>query len=338
MKQRWASWVAFAGAREGGLTLALFRIAVGLIAFGGMLETVLYGVAPIVWVDKESGGAFELKGNWLIRLVGGPSSTVVWTFIVLSLIGSLCVAFGLGGRAITFLTLQVYGATTTLNSEAGGGYDALITNAMWLLFLGGASSNLSLDCRLSALSKKGRGRFWDPTIQVPAFARRLAIFQILVVYTATGLQKLSPVWTPVGGYSALYWVYQETTWPRFDMRWTANVYPVTQVMTAVTWHWEMSAFLMFFFYWFRATRERTTPGWRGWLRTRANRYDLRKPFLAIGALLHLGVLATIAVGPFSYISLAYYLAFFTPDEANGLLERVSLWLSSRATRLFFARG
>lgn len=311
MRRRWQAFVRFAGEREAGWSLGAMRIAIGLIACFSVLENVLYGVVELVWVEADAGGVFDVGGNWLVQLMGGATPTVVWALVVGSFLASATLAVGFGGRVTTFLTLQLYQALTTLNSSAGGGYDALLTNAMWLLFIGNGSATLSLDSRL----KSGK---WASDAGVPAIARRLAIFQILIVYGTTGLQKLSPVWTPAGGYSALYWVFQEPTWRRFDMRWTAHVYPLTQIATAITWHWETGAFLMFLFYWYRATPER-----KGWLRRQANRFDLRIPFLAIGLMLHLGILLLIAVGPFSYASLAYYVAFLRPQE----LEK--LWLDVR---------
>jgi hypothetical protein len=310
VKRRWAAWVRFVSERESGLTLALFRIAVGLIAFVEMLETVLYGVARVAWLDKSAGGAFALKGNWLIQLLGGASPATIYGLLAVSMITSVCVAAGLGGRLVTFVALQSYGAVANVNGSAAAGYDALITNAMWILVIGGASSTLSLDSRIR------RGAFYIEEATVPAIARRLAIFQLLVVYGMTGLQKLSPVWTPAGGYSALYWVYQEPTWRRFDMSWTASVYPIFQIATAISWHWELGAWLMFLYYWYRATPERP-----GRLRRVANRFDLRKPYLAIGVALHAGIFATLAVGPFSFICVAYYLAFMTPVEAKRALAR-----------------
>jgi hypothetical protein len=310
VKRRWQAFVRFTGEREAGWSLAVMRIAVGLVAFFGMLENVTYGVVELVWVEVDAGGVFDVGGNWLVRLLGGATPGVVWALVVGSLIGSAAVAIGLGGRLATFATIQVYQAVSTLNSSAGGGYDALLTNAMWLLVIGNASATLSLDSRL----KHGK---WNADVTVPAIARRLAIFQILIVYLTTGLHKLSPVWTPVGGYSALYWIFQEPTWRRFDMRWTAHVYPLTQLATAVTWHWETGAGLMFLFYWYRATPER-----KGWLRRQANRFDLRIPFLGIGLMLHLGILILIAVGPFSYASLAYYFAFLTPEETRRIWQRI----------------
>jgi len=302
VRQLWQRWVEFVSERESGHVLAIVRMAVWLVAFGELCEMVLYGMVDIVWVGRADGGVFTTTGNWLVRAFGGPTHTVVWGLLLFAMLGSLTLFAGLGGRLTPFLTLHAYAAVTSINSQAGGGYDPLLTNAMWLLAIGNGATTLSLDARLKTGSFSG-----GP--EVFAIARRLLVFQILIVYGTTGLQKLSPVWTPAGGYSALYWVFQEPTWNRFDMKWTANVYPLTQIASAVTWHWELSAFGMFLYLWYRLTPERG-----GGVRRLANRYDLRLPYLGVGVLLHVGILLALCVGPFSYASLAYYPAFFSWSE------------------------
>jgi hypothetical protein len=69
---------------------------------------------------------------------------------------------------------------------------------------------------------------------------------------------------------------------------------------------------MFLYLWYRRTPERG-----GRLRRLANRYDLRLPYLAVGVMLHLGILIALFVGPFSYASLAYYPAFFSFAELSN---------------------
>ena len=65
-------------------------------------------------------------------------------------------------------------------------------------------------------------------------------------------------------------------------------------------------------------RQRDSLGPRGGrLRRWVLRYDLRKPFAAIGVGLHLGILALLNVGPFSPISLSYYLCLIPPRVSEG---------------------
>jgi hypothetical protein len=108
------------------------------------------------------------------------------------------------------------------------------------------------------------------------------------------------------------------------MDFTAWVYPLTQVATAITWHWETGAWVMLLVYYYRYTRDRP-----GRLRALSNRWDLRLPFAGIGISLHVGILLTMNVGPFSWVSMSYYLCLFRPEEVS----RVGSAIAGRARRL-----
>ncbi|WP_428261222.1 HTTM domain-containing protein [Haliangium sp.] len=303
----WRAWVALLSRREPATGLACFRLAVGLVALYSLLSVGLSGLVGVLWIDAAHGGYKPLgAGNWLLSLLGGPQPDTVYPLYGLALALTLAFTAGVGGRVagriIAFATLHVYLALVMINSEATGGYDLLISNAMWLCVLGDATAALSLRCRL------GTGR-WIPPTSIPAWPRYLALFQLLLMYTSTGLHKLTADWTPAGGYSALFRVYQDPTWRRFDMDWTAWVYPLTQIATALTWCFEVSALLLLLVLYFRATADRP-----GRLRRLCNRRDLRLGFAAMGLCLHLGILVTFNVGPFSWITLAYYLCLWHPDE------------------------
>jgi hypothetical protein len=307
VSRAWRSWVALLAEREGPETQAVFRALVGVVLFGAVVT--MWDEADVLWVDVSNGGAFTLgPGGWLVRLLGGPTSGVIHGIMVACALAAACVAVGVGGRVATFVAGQLYLALFSLNYSASGGYDLLITNALWLLTLGQPTAALSID----ALVRRTRA-----VARIPAWPRRMLVFQIVVVYFATGLQKLSPVWTPAGGYSALYWVFQEPTWRRFDMSWTASLYPLTQVATFVTWHFEVLAPLLLVALWLRRTRTRG-----GRLRLWASRFDPRKPFAAIGFCLHVGILVALNVGPFSWISLAYYVCLARPTEVRRMFGRL----------------
>lgn len=306
------AWVSVTSDEEAGFTLAFFRIALGLTILGSLLSAAVDGVMDAMWIDAAHGGALRLgRGAWLVAMLGGPSDTAVHVLFAAGLVSGLLVTLGALGRAPYVIALLAYNGVTTTNANTMGGYDAMIVNALFLLVFSGATDTLSIDAR------RKTGSF-APEIVVPAWPRYLLLFQLFVIYGATGLQKLSPVWTPAGSYSALYWVFQDPTWRRFDMSFAPTLYPVLQVMTFVTWHWELAAPLMVFHYWFMRTRERG-----GWLRRIFCRFDLRKPFVVIGVAIHLGIAATVNVGPFSFVSLAYYLLFLRPDEARRIADLFS---------------
>ncbi len=308
LARRWRAWVALLAEREGPETLALFRVLVGVVLFGAVVT--MWSEADVLWVDVSSGGAFTLgRGGWLVRLLGGATSGVVHGLMAAAAVSAACVAVGVGGRVATLVAGQLYFALFSLNYSASGGYDLLLTNALWLLTLGRPTAALSVDAFL-------RARRGARPSRVLAWPRRMLVLQIVLVYFATGMQKLSPVWTPAGGYSALYWVFQEPTWRRFDMSWTAALYPVTQVATFVTWHFEVLAPLLLVASWLRRTHARG-----GRLRRWATRWDARKPFVLIGVLLHVGILVALNVGPFSWICLAYYVCLVRPNELRAFFDR-----------------
>lgn len=317
MRAGWRAWVTLLDRREAGTTLACFRIAIGLVTLYSLLDVGLARLVDVLWVDYHSGGYACLgTGNWLMTSLGGATPDVVHALYGVALGAAVLVTVGLAGRLSALVAGQAYMALVFVNGSATGGYDALITNALLLLVLGDATRTLSLDCRLRS------GRFVSD-VSVPAWPRYVAVFQLVVMYTTTGLHKLSSAWLPMGGYSALYDVFQEPTWRRFDMRWTAHVYPLTQLATATTWFFEVGAPVLLVWFYFRHTRER--PGRaRAWFARR----DLRVPFVTIGLVLHLGILVTLNVGPFSWAAMAYYLCLWHPDELAG----ARAWTLRRAGR------
>lgn len=305
MKRGWSAWVELLSIREPGTSLARFRIGVGLVMVYAILSMIAADLVDVMWVDAAYGGLQTLDTrHWLVGVLGGERTPAVgWGLALASLALGALVAIGLGGRLTVFAALQVYYALTTAKSTLSGGYDTMIINALWLLLLADSTATLSAD------SRRRTGR-WTSDRPVPAWPRYVAILQLVVIYTTTGLHKLSPTWTPGGSLSALYWVFQEPTWPRFDMTWTAWAYPLTQLATGVTWWWEVLAPVLLLVYWLRYTRDRG-----GRLRQLVNRYDLRKLWAAIGVGLHLGILVLLNVGPFSLISLVYYLCLIPPRQA-----------------------
>ena len=312
MKGRWRAWVALMDRRERGDVLALFRIGVGLVVVYSLLSIGSAGLVGPLWVDAADGGMRSLSpSHWLFSILGGASAGTVWSLYGLSLASAVAMVLGVGGRIPILGVVLAYQAVATINVDAYGGYELMIGNAAWLLLLSECTATWSVDCR----RRYGR---WHDDRPVPAWPRMIALLQLLVVYSATGLQKLSHDWVPGGSYAALYWVLQDPTWTNFDLRlWAARAFRLTQVATIITWWFEVTALgLLLVFYW-RATADRA-----GRLRALANRWDLRIPWAAVGVSLHVGILVLVNVGPFSWISLCYYLCLWSPDDLRRLRRRL----------------
>lgn len=313
----WSAWVRLLERREPGDTIALLRIAVGLIILYVLIPIVTQDIWSVIWVDRKWGGYRDLgAGPTLVRWLGGPRPEVIRPLIFSTIGLAVALVLGLGGRLTAFLTLQGYLALHRLNHNSSGSSDIVVTNALWLLCLARSTATLSLDCRLRT------GRFRSEEL-ISAFPRYLAVFQLVAIYTTTGLQKVSVYWFPAGYYSALYYIFQQPNWQRFDMAWAARIYPLTQLATATTWIWEVAAPVLLLIFYFRYTADRG-----GRLRRWMNRFDLRKPWMLIGIMLHIGILIAMDVGHFSQITMALYLCLWQPEE----LRAAGRWIKGKLGR------
>jgi hypothetical protein len=304
-------------AREPAEGLALFRMAVGLCVLAALFSVLVSRLEPVIWHGAKDGGYLDLApGPWLVDLLGGPATSTVHGLIGAALLGGVGVVFGFGGRLTTFLTLQAFQAVTDLNPQAGGSYDYLLDNALWLLVLGGGTQTLSLDARL-------RAGTWRPEATVGSWSRWLVLYQLVLVYWSTGLHKVSAHWTPAGGFSALYYTLQQPSWHRFDMSWLAQVYPLTQAATAGTWVFELTSPILLWILWMHG-RPREASAWVG----RVHRARLRRVWVSCGIALHMGIFLLMEVGPFTWITLAYYLPIARGEEWKSTLDRCLRGLSS----------
>ncbi|MEM7158203.1 MAG: hypothetical protein AAF799_35505 [Myxococcota bacterium] len=306
LARAWSRWVARIDRREPGTALALFRILTGLsllLAVGSVLASDL---VTVLWVDGGHGGYRPLKGNWLVQSLGGATPGVIGWLVALAMAGGVLLTVGILARPSALVAGQALIALSTLNVHGRSSYDPLLINSLWLLVLADSTATHSLRCRL-------RSDGWTSDALVTAWPRYLVVLQLAVLYTFTGLHKISIHWTPAGGFSALYYILQQPSWQRGDMTWLASVYPLTQLGTAVTWLFELSWPVVPLALWWRSTADRG-----GRLRRLFNRLPIRAVYVAVGLVMHLSIFALMEVGPFSWVTLAYYPCLFRASElANG---------------------
>jgi hypothetical protein len=299
----WTAWLALLARQESGTVLAAIRMGLGLCVVL-TVASVLWADATDLWVSSAHGGVLTLRGAPLIALLGGPSPTVVLGVALATMLAGVALTVGLGGRITAFITLQLFLATVDGNSDAGGAYDELLANGLWLLVLGDSTATWSVDAR----RRTGR---WQSGASVSAWPRYLAAYQLVLMYGSTGLQKVSTHWLPGGDHAALYYILQQPTWRRFDSGWVAGLFELTQVATAVTWWFEVTAPIWLVGVLWTATR----PSGRAWS-------TVRWGYALVGLALHLGVTIVLDVGPFSCVTLVFYLAMVHPPELQRLLRRL----------------
>lgn len=298
MMRVWQRWVDFWSVTEPGTVIALFRIAVGLVMVGTVLNMFVQGVIDVVWLNPDAGGYATVDGSYFLwRWLGGPTPDTVYRVTWATAFAGLAMTLGLGGRLPILLTLQGAIALFELDPASGGGHDRLLTNALWLLFLADSTRTLSVDARLRT------GAWRDPT-PIPSWPRHLAILQLIIMYSTTGLQKVGAEWWPTGGYTAVWYVMNVPVWQRFDLGDLSGWFWLTRVATAWTMVFEIGALVLLLFYFARRFRpsSRLASPW------------IRRFFVLTGVGFHLSLWALLELGPFSPASLCFYLCLFHPDE------------------------
>jgi hypothetical protein len=328
----WTRLVAWLDTREPVTWLALFRIAVGAIIGWTLLDMAQSGAMTLLWLPESAGGLGHIDGNqWLLDLVG-TSPAAVFTLVGLALVSAALVTAGLGTRVAALVCGQALLALFSLRPITGGGHDRLITNALWLLVLAPSDRSLSLSARLRT------GRWVDPT-PMPVWVRWLGIYQLVVTYSITGWQKLGPEWWPWGNLEAVYRSLLQPPWVRAEHLWAGDLFVFTQAMTAATLAWECLFGVLLVWYFARSRgwqlqREvRIVPprdprgilAMRTYVRLTAlrfGRWPVRAGLLGLGLVFHGMLLVTSDLGPFPFITVAYYLCCFDDADWRWLWARL----------------
>ncbi len=302
----WRRWVALIDRREPATALALARIVLGSSIATHLCHMAWVGGDVLVWTDAAYGGLRSLAPGWLAHL-GGLTPENVRGVVLVTALAAVAFTLGLSTRVAALVTWIGFRTLADLNGHAGGAYDELAKNILLLLLVSGCGRALSIDAWLAARRARAGGPAVDPL--VPAWPRYVLVFQLVLMYWATGMQKVSSGWVPGGSADALWYILQQPTWQRREMTWLAPAFPLTQVATLGTWCFEQGAPLLLLAFWYRHTRTRP-----GRIRAAFNRLDARSLYLLLGVGMHAGIEATMEVGMFCWATMAIYVACFHPDE------------------------
>ena len=301
LRALWLRVVAFFDERESAHALAAVRMIAGLTLAWHLAANWLAGVPDAVWIDAAHGGYRPLDESWF-AMAGGATPGVVGAAMLVTIVAAVSLALGFFTRVAAVVSWLGFARLCDLNWQCGGSSDELLINVLFLLALSGCGSAWSIDAWRAGVER-----------DVPAWPRRVLIVQLVLIYFMTALQKVSSSWVPGGPLDALWYILQQPTWQKHDMRWLAPFFPLTQGATLVTWLFEITAPLLLLALWYRRTADRP-----GLVRARFNRVPWRSAYLALGFALHLGIWATLEVGPFLGGILALYAACFRPDEWRNL--------------------
>ena len=299
----WQRLVAWVAETEGGLPIALFRAAVGGVLLWDLLHMYTSGAMTLMWLPVDSGGLRNPTASGLLAdLLGTTTAATIWGVYAAALLGALSLLLGLFSRVGALSLVLTFPWLISLFPAGTGGHDRLISSAVFFLVFARADVALSLRCFL-------RHRRWRSADLIPAWPRRLLAWQLALMYTSTGLQKLGVEWWPWGGLEAVHRALLLPQWARADWSFIAWLSPLTQAGTLVTVLWEGSWWVVILWLWLRRTETRG-----GTLRRLAARINLRRIYVVIGILMHCTLWVMMVLGPFSPITMAYYFCLYREEE------------------------
>jgi uncharacterized membrane protein YphA (DoxX/SURF4 family) len=322
MKARWLALVAFLNAREDPIGLALARIVLCTTLAAHVTRFLASGAAELAFLPHDHGGLSGDPG-WLEPV--GVSEASITALAVACIVAALAGALGIATRPALVVLWLSFRALSSLNSEAKGSYDALLIDTLFVLMLSGCGRALSLDARFFASAPRTSSR-WP---------RTLLVVQLGSLYFGSALVKASSGWVPGGDASALWYILQQPTWARFPTL-PLWAYPLTQVATTLVWLFEISAPLFVL----AALLRETAPSGRVLAATKRalDRARFLELYLAFGLLMHLGIEATMEVGPFSFAALALYPAALAPERWRRWMDAVRARFEVIARRPATDRG
>ena len=315
-------WVQLFDEREKPTALALIRIFVAITVVYDLVVVGLLRLPVWLWAPIDQGGvsptATRDGAAWFYKVfASSPDSAMLlyWGLVVTAL--SLGLGFFTRTSAVLFVLLSAQ--SSMLNDVGDRGIDRAIRIVVLILAFSAAGRMYSLDARIRTGSFRGDGK---PAM---AWPRYLVLGQLVIMYTAAGLSKSATLWLPWGGHGALYVILNEPIYAVTDFGFLAHplLYFFTQIGTASSRTWELLSPIVLL-----AAHFRRTPEGPGWLRQTLNRYPVRNIYVAFGVAFHLLLAATLKLGIFPYSMLAFFPAFFRPEE----IERAFDWLRARVLR------
>jgi hypothetical protein len=283
----WSGWQRFWFEPQQTSSLALFRIAFGLLAIAWTATLI-----PNLYTFFGSHGVLPKRpagdpGEWGV-LGNGDSRALLLVVFVATLCAALALTVGLYTRLAAIVLWIGIGSFQHRNYLVLNSGDTVLGALTFFCALAPAGAALSLD-RL----RKAPGRFWEFPAHAP-WALRLIQVQVSVGYLAAVWNKVRyDVWNNGIAVSDALRLeeLQRLPIPAF----VTHSVLLTNVLTFGTLGVELAIGVLV---WNRTARP--------WV-------------LALGICMHLGIDATIIVGFFSYAMIVAYLAFVPPETATRFI-------------------
>lgn len=302
MTRWWSNIADRLSGYEAATPLALVRILVAATLLWELVDMGLSGAMALLWLPESAGGfGVTHSTTWLGEHVS-PTASNIYRVYGATLVAVGCLLLGLGPRPAAFAALLGLRFLVQQHPLTFSSHDRVFSNALFVLCFARSGETLSLWAWL-------RRRRWTSGALVPAWPRYLLVYQLALLYTCTGIQKLGLAWWPSGGYLAVHYALLTPHFARQDWWWIAWLGPLTRMASLITWWWESLWWTVPVWMWLRSTADQG-----GRLRRWATRLDLRSLFVVTGLGMHLTILMMMDVGPFSLVTLALYPSLYQHDE------------------------
>lgn len=296
--QTLASWNRFWHTPEPASTLALVRIALGLLTV-----VWLTTLAPNLSSFFGSRGILPIiagpPGSWSMLFLSG-SQTVVGGLFAATLVGALLLTVGLWTRLAAFVVFICMTSFQRSNPDIMNSGDNLLRILILFCALAPSGRALSLDRLRSTATDK----FWEFPLYSP-WALRLIQIQISIGYWFAAINKMSGATWRNG--TAVYYVLHYVTIDRVHL--PVQITDSLLASHILSYGTLLVEFAIALLVWNR---------------------KLRPWVLATGVILHVSIDYCIQVGLFSWILLGSYLAFVPPETASEWLFKIRSWLAKAA--------
>jgi hypothetical protein len=323
---RFESLVRLFDEREKPTALALIRILVAITIVYDLVVVETLDLPVWLWAPIDQGGvsptATRDGAAWFYKVFEPSAESAMGLYVAL-LVSAISLGVGFFTRTSALVYVLLAAQSSMLNDVGDRGIDRAIRIVVLILAFSAAGRAYSVDARIATGSFRGDGK------EAMAWPRYLVLGQLVVMYTAAGLSKSATLWLPWGGHAALYVILNEPIYAVRDFGFLAHpvLYFFTQIGTAASRTWELIAPIVLL-----AAHYRRHPEGDGWLRRFMNRWPVRNVYVAFGVAFHLLLAATLKLGIFPYSMLAFFPAFFRPDEIEAFFTRASAWVRAKLAR------
>jgi len=314
----WGRFVDFWDEREHPRALALVRIL-----FGACL---VYDFTHILWLDlvvplfgvADAGGMSDAlmreKTPLYYQIMPGTVASA-YALHAAMLAASIGLMIGMFTRTSALVVLLAWAQFSSVLPYSDRGIDALARLVLVILVFAPSGRWLAADAWWRT------GSVWGTGEAELAWARRLLIAQLVLMYFSAGVLKVGITWWPMGHFAALYFALQDPAVAAYDFGFIRRqpFFLLVQLGVVVTMLYQWTYPLVLLLMWWRRN-----PGRGGRVAAFANRYRLEFLWIGTGLLFHLILALAMNLGIFPWAMLALYPVWLHPDELHVIGRRLGL--------------